>query len=380
MRLAARIRAKLFGRGLKRAVAGAGHDRHALLLYTVAAFDSDVDPTRHQNIPQQREIAAALGERGYEVDVADYDETRAGLLPHAYDLVIDLHPRRDPVYARHLAAGAVRIAYITGSDPAFANRAERERSAALQRRRGVQLKARRQTPPFEPDVLGAYDAMFLIGGSATRETYAAYPLRAVHTLPNSAFDAIVATDPATRDPKRFLFLASAGQVHKGLDLLLDVFRERPHLTLEVVSGFRAEPDFARAFHRELFETPNIRARGMLPVTGEAFRDLQARCGAMLMPSCAEGQCGTVTIALAWGLPCIVSRACGFDDPEIATLPDCEPATIGAAVERAAARPPDAVAAASAAARRTYETRYRPAHYAAALRAALDDVLKAKAEA
>lgn len=376
--LASRIRAKLFGGGIRRAVAGDGTGPRALLLYTTAAFLPATNPARHQNVPQQRELAAAIAERGFTVDAVNHDEKRERLLRGRYDLVVDLHPRARPLYRDHLAPAARRIAYITGSDPAFANAAERERCAAIERRRGTRVAPRRQTPPFDGEVLRGFDAMFLIGGAATRGTYAHYGLRTIHPLPNSGYDTQQATDPGHRDPRRFLFLGGHGQAHKGLDLLLEVFAARPELELIVCSDVARERDFADAYRRELFETPNVRVMGFVDVAAPAFADLQAGCGAMIIPSCAEGQCGTVTIALGFGLPCVVSRECGFDDPELDTLPDCRIETIAAAVERVAARAPGEVRVRATEARAVFDARYRPRHYAAAVRAALDAVLRAPA--
>jgi hypothetical protein len=373
-RLTGRIRSKLFGGRIRRAVVGDGSGPRALLMYSVAAFLPWTDPWRHQNVPQQRELAAALAERGYTVDAVNHDETRDGLLRARYDLVVDLHPRAQPLFRSHLNPGARRIAYITGSDPSFANAAEAARCADLEHRRGARVRPRRQTPPFDREVLGSCDAMFLIGGSATRATYDGYPLRMVRSLPNSGYDDQQATDAARRDPRRYLFLGSSGQVHKGLDLLLEVFRERPALELVVCSDFARERDFADAYRRELHDMPNVRAIGPMDLSSRAFLELQATCGAMVLPSCAEGQCGTVTIALGFGLPCLVSRECGLDDPELDTLADCRIETIARHVERCAARTNAEVGAQAAAARGVFDARYRPRHYAAAVRRALDEVL------
>jgi len=376
--LAGRIRAKLFGGGIRRAVAGDGRGPRALLLYTTAAFLPSTDSWRHQNVPQQRELAAALAERGFTVDAVNHDETRGRLLREPYDLVVDLHPRARPLYRAHLAPGARRIAYITGSDPAFANAAERARCAAIERRRGVRIVPRRQTPPFEEGVLRSFDAMFLIGGEATRATYERHGVYAIHPLPNSGYDGQRATDPARRDSRRFLFLGGWGQAHKGLDLVLEVFAARPDLGLIVCSEVAREPDFAAVYRRELRGTPNIRAMGLVDVASPAFAELQAGCGAMVLPSCAEGQAGTVTIALGFGLPCLVSRECGFDDPELDTLPDCGIETIAAHVERLAAGTPDELRARASGARAVFDARYRPRHYAAAIRSALDATLQSRA--
>ena len=375
----ARLRRRWRGDTIVRDVAGAGASKRALLLYTTRAFRRGFERLQHQNILQQRELAHAIGERGFAVDVVDFDARDLRVLPHDYDLVVDLHPKADPVYAYRVAAGAIRIAYITGSNPRFTNAAEQARLDDLERRRGVRLAPRRQQPMFPTATLEAFDAMFLIGNAVTLATYADVTLRHVFLLPNSVPGGIEATEPARRDATRFLYLGSSGQVHKGLDLLLDAFAATPSLSLAVCGDFARERDFARAYGRELSATPNIRAAGWMDLRGTAFRDLQASCGAMLLPSCAEGQVGTATMALAFGMACGLSCECGLDaDPPVTLFPDCSSAAIREACTAFAARPPAALRAASDAAGALIAHRYTHARYAAAVREALDGVLGARA--
>jgi glycosyltransferase involved in cell wall biosynthesis len=371
--LLAEVKRRLPGQGIARAVAGRGHARHALLMYSVAAFRAG-RADRHQNIGQQREIAGALGEMGFEVDAVDYAERRTSLLRHAYDVVIDLHPTARPLYRDHLAPQAVRIAYITGSNPAFSNAAELTRLDALERRRGIRLAARRQVAEFPAPVLESYDAVFLIGNAVTLATYAGFRLPPVHLLPNSGYHDIVPTEPGLRRATRFAFLGSAGQVHKGLDLVLELFAAEPGLELVVCSTYAKEPDFVRSYRRELSRTPNIHAAGFVDVRSPAFRTLQSQCGAMLLPSCSEGQSGTATIALSYGLPCILSRECGLDDPEITLLPDCSLDTLQRTVRAWAAQTPEELQARARGARQLLERRYTAAHFAAAIRAGLRAVV------
>ena len=59
-----------------------------------------------------------------------------------------------------------------------------------------------------------------------------------------------------RDPKKFVFFGSLGAVHKGLDLLLEVFsRMTTDCKLYVCSGYEKEEDFCKLYHKELYETP-----------------------------------------------------------------------------------------------------------------------------
>jgi len=327
----------------------------------------------HQNIGQARELAQAIVESGFNVDVVDYDETRRGLFDHPYDLVIDLHPVETPVYRNHLTHHAKRISYITGCDPAFANAAEHERLAAVRARRGATLAPRRQAQAFPRASFESYDAMFLFGGRFARETYANFRCPPLHALVNNGYDHVEPTDPAARRANRFMFLGGNGQVHKGLDLLLEVFASEPDLELVVCSPFAREADFAQVYRAEL-QLPNVQAIGFVDVLSPAFRQLQAQCAWMILPSCAEGQCGSVTVAMSFGLTPVVSEACGFEDPEIMILPDCSIDAIRRTVQELAVSSQEIVRTRSEQSFELMRRAYRPEHYAAAVRAGLAAVL------
>jgi hypothetical protein len=307
---------------------------------------------------------------GYVVDVVDYLETRRRLLWRKYDLVVDIYPRRQPLYEKRLKRDARRIAYLTGSDVEFSNRAERQRLADLERRRGIKLPARRQADPIPHDVLEEFDAWLYFGNARTLATFSPRPGQRAYRLFNNGLDGIEPTDPALRNPRRFLFLGGYGQVHKGLDLLLETFADNPDLHLTVCSQFEREPDFVRAFRREMYGVQSVKSVGFVDVRSARFRELQSTCGYLILPSCSEGEATNVTVGLSFGLTAVVSDACGFDDPEIHVLPDCTLPTLASEVRRLAVVPRLEFEAGSRASVALLQRRYRPEHYEASVRAGL----------
>jgi len=374
-----RFRRRWLRPGIVRGAAGRGGRRRALLLYTLEAFLPSGRAEAHQNAAQQRTLARVLGEMGYVVDVVDYPETRRRLLWRKYDLVVDIYPRRRPLYEGRLRPDARKIAYLTGSDVEFSNRAERQRLDDLERRRGIRLPPRRQAEPIPREVLAGFDAWLYFGNKRTLSTFAPQPGQRTYRLYNNGLAGVEPTDPTLRNPRRFLFLGGYGQVHKGLDLLLETFAASPELHLTVCSQFEREPDFVRAFRREMYGVQSVKAVGFVDVRSPRFRELQSTCGYLILPSCSEGEATNVTVALSFGLPCVVSDVCGFDDPEIRVLPDCTPETITAEVRRLAATPRAELEAAARASVALMQRRYRPEHYEASVRAglaaALEDVTR-----
>src|SRR5512143_1403398 len=165
-----KVRARLLGPGLLRNATGASHRRRALLLHRVAFFRDWADSRSHQQIGQAHELARALDEFGYVVDVAEWSERRP-VLDAAYDLVIDLHPAERALYDGHLAPDAVRLQWLTGSNPEYSNAVERARLEELRARRGVTLAPRRQVPPFDRPRFESFDGILAFAGPAALRTF-----------------------------------------------------------------------------------------------------------------------------------------------------------------------------------------------------------------
>ncbi|MCE1225459.1 MAG: glycosyltransferase [Geobacteraceae bacterium] len=369
-----KIRDRLGRRRTLENVCHSMHTRRCLLCYVVAPFLHDGEPNpAHQNQWQAREIARQLDRLGFCVDVINYDN-RTPRLRHQYDLVIDIHPGNDRPYLPFLKPGGKKIAYITGSNPVVANQAELKRLDDLFERRGVRLAPLRQADPFPAEALERFNAFFLIGNSRTLATYDEFNLPPVFLLPNTA---VAGINPAGsgRSTQNFLFLASGGQVHKGLDLLLELFPRHPQLQLHVCSSFRSEHDFCKLYHRELFATPNIHPEGFLDITGHRFQELAGRCAWMLLPSCAEGMSGSVTAAMSAGMVSVVSTACGFEDDEVILLPDCSLEAIERTVLAVSSMPADQVADQREKALKLAEERYATACFSKRISQAFAEVLR-----
>jgi glycosyltransferase involved in cell wall biosynthesis len=343
--------------------------KRALIVHLPEAFAGSTNDLRHQNRFQAVSIARLLGERGFSVDVVRYrghvPETSGG-----YDLVVDLHPGMTQVHARD---AAVRIAYITGSNPAFSNKAEAKRvvDAVHRGRRG--LLPRRQVPEFSEADLGRCDAMFFIGSERNLATYSGLRLPPASFIRNFAYP-VPAIERTVTDPASFLFLASGGQVHKGLDLLLEVFSRNPQWTLHVCSNFHEEPEFLRAYRRELFGTRNIIPHGFQKLDSEEFAAIARVCSHVVLPSCSEANAGSVISGMsAWLVP-VVSRECGFDDSEVVRLPDCSMSAIEGVLASRASTNTSTLSESMNAARRRAETHYTPKRFCESLASALDATL------
>lgn len=311
--------------------------KNCLLVYVIDPFLCSRIRLGHQNQWQARELARIVGTYGYNVDVVHFTNSKARLAK-TYDMLIDVHPGMSD-YSSIVSDQGIKIAYITGSNPSFSNQSELQRLEDLFLRRGVRLAPHRYAPPFSKELFESYDAMFFFGNRYNFATYHEFNISHVCFIRNTGYAfPIAVTRSLDRSAKKFLFLGGLGQVHKGLDLLLEVFSRRPDLSLYICSAFKSEPDFCNAYNRELFDCPNIHPVGFMNVFSQRFYDIASHCGFLILPSCSEGIAGSVLTGMSVGLVPIVSRECGFEEDEVHILEDCTLETIDATVNDYSEKP------------------------------------------
>ncbi len=254
-------------------------------------------------------IGDTFVEAGYRLDVVEHSNPY--FIPRADTaFAIDLEQNLER-YAREVPTGCVKLHHASTTHWAHWNHAELTRLRAIQQRRGVTLVPRRQIPPNLAHEVA--DRAIMVGNAFTAESYA-FSGKAMHRIPIST--TTLADWPAGRDFERvrrnFIWFGSVGLAHKGLDLTLEAFTRMPELTLTVVGGINLDPDFKAAYHRELYETPNIRTPGWISATAPEFIALLREQIGVVYPSCAEGGAGSVIVCMHGGLIPVVTRSASID--------------------------------------------------------------------
>lgn len=347
----------------------------ALLDYLVGGFadaSRSTAPAYHQNFRQSRDIAAVLGECGYVVDVMDVADTRPPPAK-AYDIVIS-HRVDFPGLPRVTAGCPTHVYLATGLNHAVSNALVNRRYDAQALRRGCTLLRRGLVTEVMPY---AKAAEVIVGFG---NVFAMNSWRLLNPAPSYPFNNYGFRDTAflTRDfasvRKRFLFMASRAQVLKGLDLLLEVFAKHPELELYVCSQFRNEKDFCCCYRRELFGLPNVHAIGTVPMNSRAMVDIVARCGFIALPSCSEGQPGSVVHGMHTGLIPIVTPECGIDTRGFGvTLEDDRLATLEETILHWSKASPDLLKRMSSETRKMAETEYSEDAFTARWRVIIGEI-------
>jgi len=267
------------------------------------------DRVKFSNRGIAQEIPRVLNELGYSVDIVNYDN-RSWLPDQPYDLFIGHGGINFEQISRRLPERTVRIYFATGIYWREWNAHNERRAAGLFSRRGVTLASYRAIENDEEYALDKSDGIICLGNRRAVETYSRFPR--VTGINNAIF-------PVTWEGWRgknfgegrehFLFFSGRGNVHKGLDLLLEAFAGTD-LHLHVCQHL--EPDFADAYKRELTEYSNIHVYGFIPMRSSKFYALAKRCDWVVSPTCAEGQPGAVLECMAHGLIPILSDEANID--------------------------------------------------------------------
>lgn len=303
------------------------YNRNCLISYIQDPFFSEKNNQIHQSNMQVLVMAELLNELKYNVDVIDYRAHRLKL-KNKYDLVIDICIGEGiSVYENNLKENCKKIAYLTGSESAYANKAELDRIHDVYLRRGKLLKPRRQAPLFSKAIENC-DLVILFGNDVVLSTYRDFHFKKYLLIPNTGYDLKYSFAFEKKQQDAFLFFGSSGCIHKGLDILLEVFSENPSLgTLYVCGCFESEKDFLEEYSTELYNTENIYPIGFIDIFSDIFKQLYEKCTFTVLPSCAEGCAGSLTTCMSAGLIPICSKICGFDEDEVIILPDCSKETV-----------------------------------------------------
>jgi hypothetical protein len=345
-----------------------------LLIYLVSPFLKKKPGLAHQNRWQIKELARVIGEFGYNVDVMNYHYNHRVKLTKKYDLIVDIHPGLNNIYHHNIASGGLKVVYITGSNPSFSNSAELSRIESLFLRAGVRVHPRRYVPPFAKSQIESFDAMFFIGNEYNLKTFDEFNIKRTYFIKNTGHQFLRNIDFSRKQPRNFLFLGGAGQVHKGLDLLLDAFSVNRHLNLYVCSSFSSEKDFFELYKDVLLHSSNIFPVGFVDIASKKFRQLCAVCSFVVLPSCSEANAGSVLTGMSAGLVPIVSRESGFEADEVHYLDDITVPGIAGTLNLFAQKPTDWIQNEALRAMNIVRDRYSEKNFTESVKAAMTGLL------
>lgn len=286
--------------------------KRALVSYLVEPLLPPVeerDRSTFSNLGIGQYIPRALNELGYIVDIVNYDN-RDFVPRKKYNLFVGHAGINFERIERKLDRSCIKIYFSTGIYWPEWNRMEKERLDSLQKRKGIRLPLDRQIIHEEEYANTHANGIICLGNEHAKSTYSKFS-------PVIAINNAVFLDTYSLSQKNFeigcnnfLFFNGSGNVHKGLDLLLDAFSQMKDRHLYVRQNI--EPEFYKAYKKELTELPNIHIIPFLNKPSKEFFEIMSICNFVISPTCAEGQPGSIIECMAHGLIPILSKEANID--------------------------------------------------------------------
>jgi len=269
--------------------------------------------TLHSSEWECFEIARLFREKGYRVDMINWDDE--SFIPKKnYAYVLDTQRNLERL-SKHISDDTVLVHYIVSSHWQFQNDAELKRIIDINKRRNAHLSTHREEK--KNNNIEIADVVVGLGNETTKKTYS-FAKKEIHSIPISSTIEFQSLPTKNWDEarKKFLWFGGGGAALKGLDIVLEVFKDRPDLDLTVCGPVEKEADFVEIYRRELYESPNIHYLGRINPLSEQFEKISQSQGFLLYPSASEGQSGAVVTCLHAGLIPIVSENSGVDIDDI----------------------------------------------------------------
>ncbi len=286
-----------------------GAQKKAVICYITASYTKDWE---NNNIGRTQpfeilSISKVLADAGYCIDIVDCNDTKA--LPYLkdkkYDLIFGFGETFFQLTQKH--PKALSILYMTEHHPEFADQEEKKRLAYFYERHKKKARIVRSGNFYKPHHL-IKPFSHVITMSEVE------PFKNTYANPFSIFPTGVANSNFKIEGKdhhsgrrNFLWLGSYGAIHKGLDLLLDVFESRDDIVLHI-AGLSDEDEKLLSPKKK----SNIINHGYLNIQTDTFLKVVQTCSFVILPSCSEGFSTAITTGMLHGMIPVVMKDTGFN--------------------------------------------------------------------
>lgn len=279
-----------------------------LICYITKGFFQNLeDNISHTQSFEIHKIVKVFSEFGYTIDIIDSLELNAinKIDNNNYDLIFGFG---EVFYQMiHLNPKAFSIYYMTENHPEYSYKAEKQRIDYYYERHHKKLNIVRSGRFYKSlHLTKKYNRLITLGEiepfkSQYDKIYSIFPTGII----NPEFVFSNKNHEQTRT--HFLWFGTTAVIHKGLDLLVDVFSKREDVVLHICGITKKASDLLK-----IPKKANIIQYGKIDVKGDIFLKLVEICSFTIFPSCSEGFATSITTCMLHGLIPIVNRNTGFN--------------------------------------------------------------------
>jgi hypothetical protein len=261
----------------------------------------------HTNLQEMFQMIKVLIDMDFCIDVCDCNNTDAAkeISSDYYDYILGFGEMFK--LAKEKNPKAYTIIYMTENPFTVSNMRERERIDYFYQRTGKKVAFERTGKYYkENDELMA-DSVICLGERCyfkNANVQRVYP--SAFKNPNYTINR-----HDKRSSTKFLVFGVKGFVHKGNDLLIEVFEKHPEWTLLMCGR-----DIPKECKKLGIKLPsNVIDCGFVDVKSDKFVELSGQCRFILLPSCSEGMSTSLLTCMRHGLIPVTMRGTGMDELE-----------------------------------------------------------------
>lgn len=259
----------------------------------------------HTNLLESIQIINVFKEFDYIIDVAycNSEESLEFLKVEKYDIIFGFGKVFREI--SKLNPLAQKIIYVTENHPELSLRNELERNIYFYERTGKNIPLRRSGVYYNETDFENVDYAIIMGEKTPFEKYS---FKKYNIFPTGFLNKnyIFKNRDTDNSKKNFLWLGSNGAIHKGLDLLIEVFKNYPEINLHIC-GFNQEEKYLKIPKLE-----NIINYGRIDIQSQEFLKLVDRCSYIILPSCSEGFSTSIGTGMLHSMIPLVCKDTGFN--------------------------------------------------------------------
>lgn len=262
----------------------------------------------HTNVCEMFQIIHTLVELDFCIDVCSFDHADAlkYVGQKQYDYILGMGEAFRSAIAEHKEAKS--IIYMTENPYYISMQEEEKRIDYLYRRRKVKTKLERTGKFYFPDDEAKANFIICMGETKYYQVLNK-PTQRIYPTANRNEQWSNNTDK--RKSTNFLVFGTGGFVHKGNDLLVEVFSKHADWNLYLCGR-----DIKKEIKKLKYLLPNnIHDCGYVGVNSERFLTLISECTYILLPSASEGMPTGVLTGMQHGLIPVVMHGIGMDEFE-----------------------------------------------------------------
>lgn len=296
-------------------------NKKAAMYYKTEPFYSDYSRYQHTNNWEIVKATEILTERGFSVDIID--RSNHDWRPtKKYDLFLGLGVGNSGAnYAKYAEASQAKVKTLIaqGPEPHVINSLLTKRYEMFNERNKANVAYARMSSLTEQkflDIMSQTDVILCIGekDNFSYSTFQKFGKIIIPYYPGTSPK--VMFDSAWKSSRRrnnFLCFTGNGLICKGVDLLVESFKETPELNLHICGP--QEEDFFR-YYSHLINKSNISFHGFIEPGGQAFNQLASICSYVVFHSACEGCCTSVATTLGAGLVPVINHRSGIKIEDI----------------------------------------------------------------